>query len=74
MVIAPFLDLRPLNRVVSEHPFKMITMKQILLHIQPVKWFVLVDLKDAYFHIQIVLSQDVLESHKKQLLNHLQCL
>lgn len=33
--------------------FKIITVKQILVHIYPGDWFILVDLKDAYLHIQI---------------------
>ncbi len=31
----------------------MITLKQILAQIRPGDWFASVDLKDAYFHIQI---------------------
>lgn len=31
----------------------MITLKQILSHIRPGDWFISVDLKDAYFHIQV---------------------
>ncbi len=34
--------------------FKMLMMSSILSHIQPGDWFVTIDLKDAYFHIQIV--------------------
>ncbi|KAI2653070.1 Transposon Ty3-I Gag-Pol polyprotein [Labeo rohita] len=49
----PILDLRPLNRPLAKREFKMITVKQILVHIQPGDWFISVDLKDAYFHIQI---------------------
>lgn len=28
-------------------------MKQILTHVQPGEWFILVDLKDAYSHRQV---------------------
>ncbi len=34
-------------------PFRMLTLKQILAQIRPGDWFASVDLKDAYFHIQI---------------------
>ncbi len=33
--------------------FRMITLKQILLQVCPADWFLSLDLKDAYFHIQI---------------------
>lgn len=45
------LDLRPKNNALAKCSFKMITVKQILTHMQP--WFISVDLRDAYFHIQI---------------------
>ncbi|KAL0157079.1 hypothetical protein M9458_048325, partial [Cirrhinus mrigala] len=51
--LRPILDLRLLNRALMKRPFKMITLKQILLHICPGDWFFSLDLKDAYFHIQI---------------------
>ncbi len=51
--LRPILDLRPINRALCEHPFRMITLKQILAQIRPGDWFASVDLKDAYFHIQI---------------------
>ncbi|KAL0199646.1 hypothetical protein M9458_002833, partial [Cirrhinus mrigala] len=51
--LRPILDLRPLNRALAKREFRMITVKQILAHIQPGDWFISVDLKDAYFHIQI---------------------
>ncbi len=49
----PILDLRPINRALCKRPFRMITLKQILAQIRPGDWFASVDLKDAYFHIQI---------------------
>ncbi|XDV44776.1 hypothetical protein PO909_013016 [Leuciscus waleckii] len=49
----PILDLRLLNKALTKRVFKMITVKQILAHIQPEDYFIAVDLKDAYFHIQI---------------------
>ncbi len=47
------LDLRPINRALGKRPFRMLTLKQILAQICPGDWFASVDLKDAYFHIQI---------------------
>ncbi len=51
--LRPILDLRPINRALCKRLFRMITLKQILAQIHPRDWFVSVDLKDAYFHIQI---------------------
>lgn len=51
--LLPILDLRLLNHVLAKCSFKMITVKQIIVHIQPRDWFISVDLKDTYFHIQI---------------------
>ncbi len=51
--LRPILDLRPINRALCKRPFRMITLKQILGQIRPGDWFASVDLKDAYFHIQI---------------------
>ncbi|KAI2658175.1 Transposon Tf2-8 polyprotein [Labeo rohita] len=38
--LCPILDLRPLNRALAKCEFKMITVKQILAHIQPGDWFI----------------------------------
>lgn len=51
--LRPILDFRQLNRALAKCSFKMITLKQILAHIQPRDWFISVDLKDTCFHIQI---------------------
>ncbi len=51
--LRPILDLRPINRALGKRPFRMLTVKQILAQIRPGDWFASVDLKDAYFHIQI---------------------
>ncbi len=51
--LRPILDLRPINRALCKRLFRMITLKQILAQIRPGDWFASVDLKDAYFHIQI---------------------
>ncbi len=50
----PILDLRRLNHALMRRPFRMITLKQILSQIRTEDWFCSLDLKDAYFHIQIV--------------------
>ncbi len=51
--LCPILDLRPINRALGKRPFRMLTLKQILAQIRSGDWFASVDLKDAYFHIQI---------------------
>ncbi len=51
--LRPILDLRHLNRTLMKWPFRMITLKQILSQVCPGDWFFSLDLKDAYFHIQI---------------------
>ncbi|KAI2661137.1 Transposon Ty3-G Gag-Pol polyprotein [Labeo rohita] len=51
--LRPILDLRRLNQALMRRPFKMLTLKQILLHVRSGDWFLSLDLKDAYFHIQI---------------------
>ncbi len=51
--LRPILDLRPIDRALGKRPFRMLTLKQILAQIRPGEWFASVDLKDAYFHIQI---------------------
>ncbi len=49
----PILDLRTLNRAFMSWPFRMIMLKQILSQICPGDWFFSLDLRDAYFYIQI---------------------
>ncbi len=51
--LRPILDLRRLNHALMRRPFRMITLKQILSQIRTEHWFCSLDLKDAYFHIQI---------------------
>ncbi len=48
----PILDLRLLNHALMKRSFRMITLKQILSQICLGDWFMSLDLKDAYFHIQ----------------------
>ncbi len=52
--LRPILDLRRLNFSLYKGKFKMLTIKTIMSQIQEGDWFVTIDLKDAYFHIQIV--------------------
>ncbi len=51
--LRPILDQRLLNRALMRRPFRMITLKQILPQISLEDWFFSLDVKDAYFHIQI---------------------
>ncbi len=50
----PILDLRRLNVSLYKGKFKMLTIKTIMSQVQEGDWFVTIDLKDAYFHIQVV--------------------
>ncbi|KAI2644567.1 Transposon Ty3-G Gag-Pol polyprotein [Labeo rohita] len=52
--LRPILDLRGLNRSVKALKFKMLTVKTVVTQIQHHDWFVTIDLKDAYFHIEIL--------------------
>ncbi len=52
--LQPILDLRRLNLSLYKGKFKMLTLKTIMSQIRVGDWFVSVDLKDAYFHIQVV--------------------
>ncbi len=47
-------DLRRLNLSLYKGKFKMLTMRTIMSQVQEGDWFVTIDLKDAYFHIQVV--------------------
>lgn len=51
--LCPIPDLRPLNHILPNNSFRIATVKQILTYVQLGEWYILVDLKDAYFHIQI---------------------
>ncbi len=53
--LRPILDLRVLNDSVMQLKFKMLTLRQIVPQIRSEDWFVTIDLKDAYFHISILL-------------------
>ncbi len=53
--LRPILDLQRLNFSLYKGKFKMLTMRTIMSQVQEGDWFVTIDLKDAYFHIQVVL-------------------
>ncbi len=53
--LRPILDLRVLNPALHKLPFKMRTRRRIIKCIQPQDWFSAIDLKDAYFHVSILL-------------------
>ncbi len=57
--LRPILDLRLLNRSVMRLKFRMLTVKQVVSQIRSEDWFVMIDLKDAYFH------KSILPSHRK---------
>ena len=50
----PILDLSQFNRCVMVRPFHMLTTKHVLECVRHQEWFTSVDLKDAYFHIQVI--------------------
>ena len=49
----PILDLRDLNTYLLPRRFRMVTLESITHLLKRKHWFVLIDLKDAYFHITI---------------------
>ncbi|CAM4658873.1 unnamed protein product [Leuciscus chuanchicus] len=51
--LRPILDLRRLNKALLKRRFRMPTTKKILSQICQGDWFTSIDLKDAYFQIQI---------------------
>ncbi len=53
--LRPILDRRVLNRALHKLPFKMRTRRCIIKCIQPQDWFAAIDLKDAYFHVSILM-------------------
>ncbi len=52
--LRPILDLCELNRYLRSYKFKMLTIKMIVSQIQLGDWFVTINLKDAYFHVEIL--------------------
>ena len=49
----PVIDLSQLNLHIQQTPFKMDTVRSVLLAIRRGDWFVSLDLKDAYFQIPV---------------------
>ncbi|XP_078241458.1 uncharacterized protein LOC144586699 [Pogona vitticeps] len=49
--LRPILDLRNLNKFLKARLFRMMTLESIIHLLREGDWFVVVDLKDAYFHI-----------------------
>ncbi len=50
------LYLWHLNHSLRRFMFKMLTIPTIVSHIRSEDWFVMIDLKDAYFHVSIIPS------------------
>lgn len=47
------IDLRGPNRIIHRTPFKMPTMESILMELHGAKWFSTIDMKNAFFHIEL---------------------
>ncbi|KAL0186793.1 hypothetical protein M9458_018463, partial [Cirrhinus mrigala] len=52
--LRPILDLHLKNCSIMRLKFKMLTVKQVMSQIRSQDWFVMIDLKDAYFHVSIL--------------------
>lgn len=52
--LRPILDLCQLNHMLKTFKFKMLILKLIVTQIRSKDWFVMIDLKDVYFHISIL--------------------
>lgn len=51
--VRPILDLRGLNRFLVVSKFYMIFLGLVMQLLKLNLWFIIIDLKDAYFHISI---------------------
>ena len=49
----PVINLKPINRYLRKHHFKMDTMQKVLNLVKSGDWAITLDLKDAYFHVPI---------------------
>lgn len=49
----PILDLRALNTRIGRKTFRMLTVRRLLELVRPGDWFTTIDLKDAYFHVEV---------------------
>lgn len=47
------IDLRGPNRTIHRTPFKMPTFESILMELHGAQWFSTIDLKNAFFHIEL---------------------
>ncbi|XP_055585369.1 uncharacterized protein K02A2.6-like [Uranotaenia lowii] len=47
------IDLRGPNRCIHRTPFKMPTFESIVMELHGAKWFSTIDLKNAFFHIEL---------------------
>lgn len=61
--LSPIIDLQHLNRPLRRFRFKMLAILLIVSQIKCKDWFVMIDLKDAYFNIS------VLPQHRKFLIS-----
>lgn len=53
--LRPILNLKVLNRSMIYHRFRMETIGRVLSCLLPGDWMIVIDLKDAYFHIPVFL-------------------
>lgn len=51
----PILDLRIQNLCITRKTFHMLTIRR-LLELQTGDWFITIDMKDAYFHVEVALK------------------
>ena len=51
--LRPVINLKPLNLFIKKEKFKMETTRSIRKALSPGDWVTSIDLKDAYFHIQV---------------------
>ena len=51
--LRPILNLRMLNQCITQKTFRMLTTRRLLELVQPGDWFPTINLKDAYFHIEV---------------------
>lgn len=47
------IDLRGPNRIIHRTPFKMPTFESILMELHGAEWFSTIDMKNAFFHIEL---------------------
>ena len=52
----PILNLKFFNFIVQKTSFKMETLRSVIAIMRPRQWMASMDLKDVYFHIEVVLA------------------